>query len=224
MIFEHGRFTATDTANTAAALRFYALGLIGYSVVRIVSPTFYALGSSRVAGDGERGSVVVNVRSTSRWCGCSAIAGWRSARRSRRCSTPRRSCGCCGGEIWRASTARAIAATFVRVIAGLGGDGRGGWGADRLLLQWLPGAALPLQALRLALVIGCRSAVLAAAAAAAAHPGTRRGPRPGAAAFQEDWTVEDRGWLGLHRAIWKVASTHVVVDAYTNITRRCCRC
>jgi FSR family fosmidomycin resistance protein-like MFS transporter len=29
--------------------------------------------------------------------------------------------------------------------------------------------------------------------------------------------VSDRGWLGLHSSIWKVASTHVVVDAYTNI-------
>ena len=29
--------------------------------------------------------------------------------------------------------------------------------------------------------------------------------------------MSDRGWLGLHRSIWKVASTHVVVDAYTNI-------
>ncbi len=29
--------------------------------------------------------------------------------------------------------------------------------------------------------------------------------------------MKDRGWLGLHTSIWKVASTHVVVDAYTNI-------
>jgi FSR family fosmidomycin resistance protein-like MFS transporter len=29
--------------------------------------------------------------------------------------------------------------------------------------------------------------------------------------------VKERGWLGLHSSIWKVASTHVVVDAYTNI-------
>ena len=27
----------------------------------------------------------------------------------------------------------------------------------------------------------------------------------------------ERGWLGLHPSIWKLASTHVVVDAYTNI-------
>jgi FSR family fosmidomycin resistance protein-like MFS transporter len=29
--------------------------------------------------------------------------------------------------------------------------------------------------------------------------------------------LKHRGWLGLHSSIWKVASTHVVVDAYTNI-------
>ena len=29
--------------------------------------------------------------------------------------------------------------------------------------------------------------------------------------------MKDRGWLGLHTSIWKVASTHIVVDAYTNI-------
>jgi FSR family fosmidomycin resistance protein-like MFS transporter len=29
--------------------------------------------------------------------------------------------------------------------------------------------------------------------------------------------LNNRGWLGLHTSIWKVASTHVVVDAYTNI-------
>ena len=36
-----------DTAATAAALQFYALGLVGYSVVRIASPVFYALGENR---------------------------------------------------------------------------------------------------------------------------------------------------------------------------------
>lgn len=29
--------------------------------------------------------------------------------------------------------------------------------------------------------------------------------------------MKEHGWLGLHASIWKVASTHVVVDAYTNI-------
>ena len=29
--------------------------------------------------------------------------------------------------------------------------------------------------------------------------------------------MKERGWLGLHPSIWKIASTHIVVDAYTNI-------
>jgi putative peptidoglycan lipid II flippase len=48
VIFEHGKFHSSDTVATAAALQFYAIGLVGYSVVRIVSPVFYALGRNRV--------------------------------------------------------------------------------------------------------------------------------------------------------------------------------
>ena len=29
--------------------------------------------------------------------------------------------------------------------------------------------------------------------------------------------MKERGWLGLHTSIWKIASTHVVIDGYTNI-------
>jgi putative peptidoglycan lipid II flippase len=48
LIFERRAFNAFDTMGTAAALQFYAVGLVGYSVVRIASPIFYALGRSRV--------------------------------------------------------------------------------------------------------------------------------------------------------------------------------
>jgi putative peptidoglycan lipid II flippase len=48
VIFEHGKFHPSDTVATAAALQFYAVGLVGYSIVRIVSPVFYALGRNRV--------------------------------------------------------------------------------------------------------------------------------------------------------------------------------
>ena len=49
LLFQHGRFTAADTEATAGLLRWYALGLIGYSAARIASPTFYALRQSRTA-------------------------------------------------------------------------------------------------------------------------------------------------------------------------------
>jgi putative peptidoglycan lipid II flippase len=47
LLFERGRFLAADTAATAAAVQLYAVGLAGYSAVRITSPTFYAIGDSR---------------------------------------------------------------------------------------------------------------------------------------------------------------------------------
>jgi putative peptidoglycan lipid II flippase len=47
LLFERGRFTAADTAATADALMCYAVGLTGYSIVKVATPTFYALGDSR---------------------------------------------------------------------------------------------------------------------------------------------------------------------------------
>lgn len=47
LLFERRAFTAADTLATAGALQFYAIGLLGYSVVKILSPTFYALDDSR---------------------------------------------------------------------------------------------------------------------------------------------------------------------------------
>lgn len=47
LLFERGSFSPADTAATAAALVFYAPGLVGYSAVKIAVPTFYALRDSR---------------------------------------------------------------------------------------------------------------------------------------------------------------------------------
>jgi putative peptidoglycan lipid II flippase len=43
VIYEHGRFTAEATERTAEALRFYAIGLVGYASVKVLAPAFYAL-------------------------------------------------------------------------------------------------------------------------------------------------------------------------------------
>jgi putative peptidoglycan lipid II flippase len=43
LIYEHGRFTAFATEQTAGALRFYAIGLAAYSADKVLIPTFYAL-------------------------------------------------------------------------------------------------------------------------------------------------------------------------------------
>jgi len=61
LIFERGSFTAADTPATAAALVFYAPGLLGYSAVKLASPTFYALRDSRTPVAVSILSVGVNV-------------------------------------------------------------------------------------------------------------------------------------------------------------------
>jgi putative peptidoglycan lipid II flippase len=47
LILESGAFTDTDTIATAGALVYYAPGLLGYSAVKIATPSFYALRDAR---------------------------------------------------------------------------------------------------------------------------------------------------------------------------------
>jgi len=43
LIYEHGRFDAFATEQTALALRCYAVGLVAYSADKVLAPAFYAL-------------------------------------------------------------------------------------------------------------------------------------------------------------------------------------
>jgi putative peptidoglycan lipid II flippase len=42
-IYGHGKFSAYDTAQSALALQFYAMGLVAYSGIKVLSPAFYAI-------------------------------------------------------------------------------------------------------------------------------------------------------------------------------------
>jgi putative peptidoglycan lipid II flippase len=44
VIYQHGRFTAEMTRQTAGALQFYAIGLVSYSALKVLTPAFYAIG------------------------------------------------------------------------------------------------------------------------------------------------------------------------------------
>jgi putative peptidoglycan lipid II flippase len=48
LIYQHGRFTAFDTEQTAIALACNAIGLTAYSSVRVLAPAFYALKDTRI--------------------------------------------------------------------------------------------------------------------------------------------------------------------------------
>ena len=77
LIFERGRFSAADTAATAAALVCYAPGLVGYSAVKLVSPSFYALGNSRIPVVASAASVACNIAlnlALVRWLGHRGLA------------------------------------------------------------------------------------------------------------------------------------------------------
>ncbi len=60
MLFERGAFGTRDTNATAAALTCYAIGLVGYSAVKMASPTFYALHESRKPVMVSAASVLLN--------------------------------------------------------------------------------------------------------------------------------------------------------------------
>jgi len=169
VIFEHGSFTAYDTANTASALRFYACGLLGYSVVRIVSPTFYALGQSRTPVMVSMASVVANVLLNLLLV---QVLGYRGLALGTSITALLNA----AAQLWllrqRLSgiEGRTIAVSFARVAAASLLMSLVAWQADRLLLSALPGETLPLQALRLTIVIGLAVGALVIAASALRIP------------------------------------------------------
>lgn len=163
VIFEHGEFTAADTLNTAAALQFYAIGLVGYSIVRIISPTFYALGRSRVPVMVSVASVVVNIVlnvTLVRLLGFRGLALGTSITAIINASVQlfllRR-------EINGLEGSR-IAASFARVAGASAVMGGVTWMTYQLMLGALPGASLIAQIVRLLVTIGASLGALAGVA------------------------------------------------------------
>ncbi|MDP2053473.1 MAG: murein biosynthesis integral membrane protein MurJ, partial [Acidobacteriota bacterium] len=162
VIFERGRFTAADTMATAAALQFYALGLVGYSIVRIVTPTFYSLQKSRIPVMVSMASVVVNV-ALNWWL--VGVLGFRGLALGTAITALLNA----GVQLWLVRRelsgidGRRIIGSLVRIVAAAAAMGAGAWGANELLTQWLPGQSLALQVIRLTLSIGFALLTLATA-------------------------------------------------------------
>jgi putative peptidoglycan lipid II flippase len=43
VLYQHGKFSAVETAQAAGALRFYAVGLCGYATLKVLINAFYAI-------------------------------------------------------------------------------------------------------------------------------------------------------------------------------------
>jgi putative peptidoglycan lipid II flippase len=60
-VYQMGEFTATDTHQTARALACYAVGLVGYSAVKVLNPAFYALQDAHTPMYVSFASIAVNI-------------------------------------------------------------------------------------------------------------------------------------------------------------------
>ncbi len=163
VIFQHGEFTAADTVATARALQLYAIGLVGYSIVRIISPTFYALQRSRIPVMVSVASVVVNVGlnlALVRYMGYRGLALGTSITALLNASVQlwllRREIAGIEGKRIVSSTARTVAAAVLM--------GAVTWGTHIGLLHAVPGGSFVLQASRLFVTITLSLATLVAAA------------------------------------------------------------
>ncbi|MGH9674467.1 MAG: murein biosynthesis integral membrane protein MurJ [Bryobacteraceae bacterium] len=64
-VFEGGKFGVYDTRQTAVALSCYAVGLAGYSAVKVLNPAFYALNDARTPMLISLASIVINYAAAS---------------------------------------------------------------------------------------------------------------------------------------------------------------
>jgi putative peptidoglycan lipid II flippase len=60
LIYERGKFSSVDTEHAAGALACYAIGLAGYSAIKILAPAFYALNDARTPMAISLSMIVVN--------------------------------------------------------------------------------------------------------------------------------------------------------------------
>ena len=163
VIFERGSFQPADTAATAAALAFYAPGLLGYSAVRIVVPCFYALRDSVTPTLVSVAAVVLNLVLNLilvQWMGYRGLALGTSiaaiANAALLCYVLNRRIGGIGGgrllaAFWKIAVAAGLMGAAVVAVQG------------GLETAWPQPGLLPALA-RLAASIGAGLAVLAAAA------------------------------------------------------------
>jgi len=163
LIFEHGRFTPSDTAATAAALACYAPGLVGYSAVKIAVPSFYSIHDSRTPVLVSAATVLLNVAlnlTLVRVMGFKGLA----------LGTAISAIFNAAALLWVLRSRlggldeRRVAVSFARIgIASLL-MGLAAWGTDFALAAWIPSHAIPVLALRVVAAIGVALVVLDSAA------------------------------------------------------------
>ena len=163
LLFERGQFLPSDTEATASALRFYAVGLVGYSTARIASPVFYTIGRTRVPMAASVVSMTCNLvasMSLVRVLGFRGLALGTSLAALANAAVLlfflRRQFGSIQG--------RRLAVAFMKIAVASLAMAMAAWLVERALSGALPGSAAALQAVRLAAAIIAGILVLVASA------------------------------------------------------------
>ncbi len=160
LLFERGQFTASDTSATAGALVAYAIGLSGYSVVKIATPTFYALGDSRTP-------VVVSALSVLANATLNILFVREFGYRGLALGTSLTALMNAGTLMWLLRGRlgglhlRHLTSVVARVLAASAAMGLAAWWLDRQLHVLLPGMGLAVQIARVGLAIAGALGVLA---------------------------------------------------------------
>ena len=163
VIFERRAFTHADTLATAAALQFYAIGLVGYSIVRILAPTFYAIDESRTP---VRVSVMTVVANVALNIALVRMMGYRGL-----------ALGTSLAALLNAGTLlvllhrrlggleeRRVLISFAKIATASALMGAAAGAVDLLLVRWLPLPGFGGQVVRLAATIAAALGVLAVCA------------------------------------------------------------
>ncbi|MPZ16864.1 MAG: murein biosynthesis integral membrane protein MurJ [Luteitalea sp.] len=161
LIYERGAFEATDTAAVALALVAYSPGLIGYSTVKVASPTFYALRDSRTPATVSAVAVAANVVFSITLVRVIGFAGLALG-------TALASLVNGGVLFWLLRRrlggidGRRIAVAFIKILVASIAMGAAAWLVEQQLALWLPGRQLVLQLARVMASIAVAIAVLLA--------------------------------------------------------------
>lgn len=161
LIFERGRFDASDTVAVAAALIAYSPGLLGYSLVKVLSPTFYAMRDARTPVAVSIVSVLVNAGLNIALVRAYGYVGLA-------CGTALASLVNAGLLLWLlrrrlgGMDGRRITSAVVRMTVASSVMAAGAWGAHTWLLDVWPSNVFVVQAVRVGVAIVTALAVLVA--------------------------------------------------------------
>jgi len=152
LLYEHGRFGAADTAQTAGALVMYCVGLPAFAATGVLTRAFYALGDTAPAVRASFGAVAVNLALNLLFVGPLRFLGMEHRGLALATSVAalansiqlawylRRRIGPIEGRRITAGAARALAASVVALLPSaaallwLGEGWRGGWMREGLFV------------------------------------------------------------------------------------------